>query len=62
MTDTILSMRGITKEFPGVKALEDVTFEVERGEIHSIVRRERRREVDADEGAVRRLPLRYVRR
>ena len=37
MTDTILSMRGITKEFPGVKALEDVTFEVERGEIHSIV-------------------------
>ncbi len=33
---TILSMRSITKEFPGVKALADVTFEVERGEIHSI--------------------------
>ena len=36
MTDTILSMRGITKEFPGVKALADVNFDVARGEIHSI--------------------------
>jgi len=36
MTDTILSMRSITKEFPGVIALSDVNLEVERGEIHSI--------------------------
>ncbi len=36
MTDTILSMRGITKEFPGVKALANVNFDVTRGEIHSI--------------------------
>jgi len=36
MTDTILSMRGITKEFPGVKALSNVNFDVKRGEIHSI--------------------------
>ena len=36
MTDTILSMRGITKTFPGVKALSDVNLEVKRGEIHSI--------------------------
>jgi len=36
MTDTILSMRSITKEFPGVKALSNVNFEVARGEIHSI--------------------------
>lgn len=36
MTDTILSMRSITKEFPGVRALVDVNFEVARGEIHSI--------------------------
>ncbi len=26
MSDTILEMRGITKTFPGVKALEDVTL------------------------------------
>ncbi len=36
MGDTILSMRNITKEFPGVKALSDVNLEVRRGEIHSI--------------------------
>ncbi|MBM6403100.1 ATP-binding cassette domain-containing protein [Phycicoccus sp. CSK15P-2] len=35
-TDTILSMRGITKEFPGVRALERVHLDVRRGEIHSI--------------------------
>jgi len=29
-------MRSITKTFPGVKALQDVTLEVERGEIHAI--------------------------
>jgi putative multiple sugar transport system ATP-binding protein len=29
-------MRAITKTFPGVKALQDVTLEVERGEIHAI--------------------------
>ena len=34
--DPILSMRGITKEFPGVRALSDVGFEVRRGDIHSI--------------------------
>ncbi len=33
---TILEMRGITKTFPGVKALEDVTLEVRRGEVHAI--------------------------
>ncbi|GAA3228958.1 multiple monosaccharide ABC transporter ATP-binding protein [Oerskovia jenensis] len=32
----ILEMRGITKEFPGVKALQDVTLDVRRGEVHAI--------------------------
>ena len=32
----ILKMSHITKEFPGVKALDDVNFEVRRGEIHAI--------------------------
>jgi putative multiple sugar transport system ATP-binding protein len=36
MTDTILQMQGITKTFPGVKALQDVNLTVERGEIHAI--------------------------
>ncbi|MFT4285001.1 MAG: sugar ABC transporter ATP-binding protein [Protaetiibacter sp.] len=36
MTNNILEMRGITKTFPGVKALSDVTIEVARGEIHAI--------------------------
>ena len=30
-------MRGICKEFPGVKALDDVNFKVKRGEIHCLV-------------------------
>ncbi|MCI8526701.1 MAG: sugar ABC transporter ATP-binding protein [Oscillospiraceae bacterium] len=35
--DYILSLEGITKEFPGVKALDDVTIRVERGTIHGLV-------------------------
>ena len=37
MSTTILEMRGITKTFPGVKALSDVNLEVHEGEIHAIV-------------------------
>ena len=37
MQDNILEMRGITKEFPGVKALDNVTFQVKRGEIKALV-------------------------
>lgn len=33
MPEPILEIRGLTKTFPGVKALDDVSFEVERGEI-----------------------------
>jgi len=36
VTNNILEMRSITKTFPGVKALQDVTLEVARGEIHAI--------------------------
>ncbi len=32
----ILQMKGITKQFPGVKALDNVTLEVRRGTIHAI--------------------------
>ena len=37
MTDNILEMRGITKEFPGVKALDNVNFVVKKGTIHALV-------------------------
>ena len=33
----ILEMRNITKEFPAVKALDNVNFKVRRGEIHCLV-------------------------
>jgi len=33
----ILVMEHISKSFPGVQALNDVTFEVKRGEIHALV-------------------------
>jgi len=35
-THVTLEMRGITMEFPGVKALDDVSIAVMRGEIHAI--------------------------
>ncbi|WP_227017232.1 sugar ABC transporter ATP-binding protein [Sinanaerobacter chloroacetimidivorans] len=35
--DYILEMRGITKLFPGVRALSDVDFKVARGHIHALV-------------------------
>ena len=35
-SNSILEMKNITKTFPGVKALDDVTLKVERGEIHAI--------------------------
>ena len=37
MSDVLLEMRGITKTFPGVKALDNVSFQVRRGEIHALV-------------------------
>jgi putative multiple sugar transport system ATP-binding protein len=37
MSDVILEMRNITKTFPGVKALDNVSFSVNQGEIHALV-------------------------
>lgn len=38
MTDTVLfEMRGIAKSFPGVKALDDVSFDCRAGEVHALV-------------------------
>ncbi len=34
---TVLSMHGISKSFPGVKALNDVSFNLRKGEIHALM-------------------------
>ncbi|MFV0243232.1 MAG: ATP-binding cassette domain-containing protein, partial [Lacrimispora sphenoides] len=36
MSEHILEMNHITKEFYGVKALDDVNIKVKRGEIHAL--------------------------
>jgi putative multiple sugar transport system ATP-binding protein len=36
MSEPILRMRGITKTFPGVRALQDVNLDVRPGEIHAV--------------------------
>ncbi|GAF25361.1 ABC-type sugar transport system, ATPase component [Moorella thermoacetica Y72] len=35
-TDNILEMRGISKSFPGVKALKGINFTVRKGEVHCL--------------------------
>lgn len=35
--EVILDIRGLTKEFPGVRALSNVSFQVRRGTVHALV-------------------------
>ncbi len=37
MGETILSMKGIVKVFGGVHALNNVQFELKKGEIHALI-------------------------
>ncbi|MDR2209929.1 MAG: sugar ABC transporter ATP-binding protein [Spirochaetaceae bacterium] len=36
MSEYILEIQNLTKDFPGVRALEDISLKIERGEIHSL--------------------------
>ena len=36
MPNMILEMRDISKSFPGVKALQDVSISIEEGSVHAI--------------------------
>ncbi|RPI31060.1 MAG: sugar ABC transporter ATP-binding protein, partial [Chloroflexota bacterium] len=36
-SDDLVNLEGISKSFPGVQALEDVSFSLKRGEIHALV-------------------------
>ena len=35
--EPLLRMTGITKSFPGVRALHNVSFDLMKGELHSLV-------------------------
>ena len=37
MPDYVIEMLNITKEFPGIKANDDVTLQLKRGEIHALL-------------------------
>lgn len=37
MSEYVLELKGITKKFPGVKALDNVHFKLKRGEIHALM-------------------------
>ncbi len=54
--DKLIEFKSITKEFGGTRALSDVSLDLRQGRDPRAARRERRRQVDADQDACRHLP------
>jgi len=48
----LLSLHGISKLFPGVVALSDVSLEFRQGEVHALVGENASRQVDVDQDPV----------
>jgi len=36
-SDTILEFRGISKDFPGIRALNNIDFDLKKGEVHALI-------------------------
>ena len=51
-SEYVIEMLNITKEFPGIRANDNITLQLKRGEIHALLGEKRCRQVDADERAL----------
>ena len=60
MSEYILEMKDITKNFPGVRALDQVSFKVKRNHIHALVGENGAGEIDPDEYLKRCLPTWFL--
>ena len=36
-SDVFISLKNVSKTFPGVKALQNINFDVRRGEVHGLI-------------------------
>ena len=54
--DFVIEMLHITKEFPGIKANDDITLQLRKGEIHALLGENGAGKSYADERAVRPVP------
>ena len=36
-SENVLEIRGLVKEFPGVRAVDDVSFDIKRNSVHCLV-------------------------
>ena len=52
---SVISVRDVVKRFAGITALDHVSLDFYPGEVHCLVGRERRRQIDFDESTRRSL-------
>jgi hypothetical protein len=53
---SLISVHQLSKSFPGVRALHEARFDLQAGEVHALMRRKRRRQIDPDENPGRGVP------